>query len=60
MKFIETGIVDYDNSPDFERQQVVLKIYRDRHLANLHKMNPIPVCKIERDYKDRIVIQNFS
>jgi NAD+ synthase len=59
MKFVETGIVDYDNCPDFERQQVVLKIYRDRHLANLHKMNPIPVCKIERDYKENI-IQNFS
>ena len=59
MKFIETGIVDYYNCPDFERQQVVLNIYRDRHMANLHKMNPIPVCKIERDYKEDIV-QNFS
>jgi NAD+ synthase len=59
MKFIETGIVDYDNCPDFERQQAVLKIYHSRHMANLHKMKPIPVCKIERDYKERPV-QNFS
>ena len=59
MKFIETGIVDYDNCPDFERQQEVLKIYHSRHMANLHKMKPIPVCKIERDYKERPV-QNFS
>jgi len=55
MKFIETGIVDYENCPDFDRQQIVLKIYRDRHRANLHKMNPIPVCKIEREYKEDIL-----
>lgn len=59
MKFIETGIVDYENCPDFERQQVVLKIFHDRNKANLHKMKPIPVCKIERDYKENL-IQNFS
>lgn len=55
MRFIETGIVDYDNCPDFERQQVVLKIYHNRHMANLHKMKPIPVCKVERDYKENLV-----
>lgn len=30
------------------RQKHVLEIYRSRHKANLHKMEPIPVCKIPR------------
>lgn len=29
-----------------ERQQEVMSIYKSRNRANLHKMNPIPVCKI--------------
>jgi NAD+ synthase len=34
-------------SNDFSgRKEEVFKIYQDRHGANLHKMNPIPVCKI--------------
>lgn len=56
MKFLETGIVDYENCPDIDRQSEVLKIYKSRHNANKHKMNPIPVCKIERDYKLKLVI----
>jgi len=55
MKFIETGIVDYATCPDIDRQKEVLKIYKSRHNANKHKMNPIPVCKIERDYKENLV-----
>lgn len=30
------------------RQKHVLEIYQSRHRANLHKMEPIPVCKIPR------------
>jgi len=55
MKYIETGIVDYVNCPDVDRQKEILKIYTSRHNANKHKMNPIPVCKIERDYKENLV-----
>ena len=29
-----------------ERQVEVMKIYRDRHLANKHKMDSIPVCSV--------------
>ncbi len=32
------------------REQEVLKIYESRHRANLHKMNPIPVCLIPKEY----------
>jgi NAD+ synthase len=28
------------------RQKEVLKIYTDRHYANMHKMLPIPICKL--------------
>lgn len=58
MKYLETGIVDYDNCPDIERQSEVLKIYKSRHNANRHKMIPIPVCKIERDYKENLINLN--
>ncbi|MCX8080423.1 MAG: NAD(+) synthase [Bacteroidia bacterium] len=33
-----------------ERQKKVLEIYRKRHFANKHKMEPIPVCKIPQEY----------
>jgi len=55
MRYIETGIVDYATCPDIDRQKEVLKIYTSRHNANKHKMNPIPVCKIVRDYKENLV-----
>tara|TARA_Y100000589_G_scaffold330150_2_gene378887 strand:+ start:353 stop:1123 length:771 start_codon:yes stop_codon:yes gene_type:complete len=34
-----------------KRQLEVIKIYNKMHLANLHKMNSIPVCKIPIDLK---------
>ena len=34
-----------------QRQKEVLKIYNKLHQANLHKMNPIPVCDIPNDLK---------
>jgi NAD+ synthase len=55
MRYLETGILDYATCPDIDRQREVLKIYTSRHNANKHKMNPIPVCKIERDYKQNLV-----
>lgn len=33
------------------REREVLAIYRQRHKANLHKMNPIPVCQIPEALK---------
>lgn len=33
------------------RQQEVMKIYKWRNTANLHKMNPIPVCMIPAELK---------
>lgn len=56
MRFLETGIVDYINSPDVERQKEVLEIFTKRNLANKHKMNPIPVCSTKkfRNYRDEI------
>ncbi len=34
-----------------QQQTEVLDIYKKRHRANLHKMNPIPVCTIPQDLK---------
>ena len=34
-----------------EREIKVLNIYKKMHAANLHKMNPIPVCKIPKELK---------
>lgn len=31
------------------RQAEVIRIYRARHAANAHKMNPIPVCELPKD-----------
>lgn len=40
------------SAEDFEgRKQEVLKIYKTRHKANLHKMKPIPVCEIPVNLK---------
>lgn len=37
---------------DFEdREKEIFKIYKSRHKANLHKMNPIPVCEIPVNLK---------
>ena len=32
------------------REKEVLKIYKSFNTANKHKMSPIPVCKIPKDY----------
>lgn len=34
-----------------DRQQEVLELYKKLNTANQHKMQPIPVCEIPRDYK---------
>lgn len=40
-------------SDEFEgRKREVFEIYTRRHLANLHKINPIPVCKIPKELKN--------
>ena len=33
-----------------ERQQLAMKIYQSRHKANKHKMDPIPVCEIPKEF----------
>lgn len=58
MRFIETGIIDYNNCPDIDRQKEILKIYKNRHNSNRHKMDPIPVCKIERDFRENLLNLN--
>ncbi len=35
-----------------QRQKEVLEIYEKRHVANQHKMNPIPICKIPTEFLD--------
>lgn len=47
MEYIETK----DDRPLTARQKHVLEIYSTRHKANLHKMTPIPVCKIPGELK---------
>ncbi|HKL35245.1 MAG TPA: NAD(+) synthase [Salegentibacter sp.] len=48
MKEAENG----KSAEDFEgRKRDVFKIYESRHRANLHKMNPIPVCAIPVNLK---------
>lgn len=34
-----------------DREKDVFEIYEKRHLANLHKINPIPVCEIPKELK---------
>ena len=51
MNYVENNPHGFAYSPDdlkllSDREQVVLRIFRDRHLANKHKMIPIPICKI--------------
>jgi NAD+ synthase len=41
-----------DATPLSVRQKEVMKIYQERHRANLHKINPIPVCKIPENLKN--------
>lgn len=51
MNYIENNPRGFAYTPDdlkllSDREQIVLRIFRDRHLANQHKMIPIPICKI--------------
>lgn len=48
MKMYEEGRVPEDFKG---RQQEVYRIYQRKHLANLHKIEPIPVCKIPVEWK---------
>ncbi|GAB4380556.1 MAG: NAD(+) synthase [Salibacteraceae bacterium] len=48
MDFVERG---GDESNLTTRQRQVLQIYRTLHKANLHKIKPIPVCKIPEEWK---------
>ncbi|HQQ94704.1 MAG TPA: NAD(+) synthase [Bacteroidia bacterium] len=47
--------MEYDRRGDTKdlnpRQQTVLEIYRKRHTANRHKMEPIPVCMIPKAFR---------
>lgn len=49
MKWKETGKTEGDLSA---REKHVLEIYNSRHLANKHKMEPIPVCLIPKELMD--------
>jgi NAD+ synthase len=49
LEWAMTAIEMQLNSADFTaRQQAVMATYQRLHQANQHKMNPIPVCKIDR------------
>lgn len=48
MKAAERGQISKDFSG---REREVMEIYEKRHRANLHKMVPIPVCEIPKDWK---------
>ena len=48
MKLKEKG----HNKDDFSgREREVFEIYEKRHRANLHKINPIPICEIPKEWK---------
>ncbi|MGA0956576.1 MAG: NAD(+) synthase [Flavobacteriaceae bacterium] len=48
---IENAMINYDNKENLsQREKDVLKIYYSFNIANKHKMDPIPVCKIPKEY----------
>ena len=48
---IETAMINFDKNENLsQREKEVLKIYKSFNTANKHKMDPIPVCKIPKDY----------
>ncbi len=49
MRSVESG---KDMSHASEREKVVMEIYTQRHRANKHKMDPIPVCEIPAELKN--------
>ncbi len=48
MKAAERGQISKDFSG---REREVMEIYEKRHRANLHKMVPIPICEIPKEWK---------
>lgn len=50
---LESAMLYLENNETRElniREQTVMKIYQNRHNANKHKMDPIPVCKIPKEF----------
>lgn len=50
---LEWAMLYIENKENYqlnERQKEVLQIYQSRNLANKHKMEPIPVCLIPKEY----------
>ncbi|HET8839050.1 MAG TPA: NAD(+) synthase, partial [Flavobacteriaceae bacterium] len=48
MKMLKQNKTENDFSG---RELLVFQIYKRRHQANLHKMQPIPVCEIPQELK---------
>lgn len=46
------GLEPPENAFSSQREKEVWRIYRSRHLANKHKMIPIPVCTIPDEYRN--------
>ncbi len=46
LEWAMTYLEKKSNEPVNDRQKKVLEIYNSRHIANIHKMVPIPVCQI--------------
>jgi NAD+ synthase len=40
-----------DETTTSDRQKIVLDIYRQRHRANRHKIEPVPVCLIPAELR---------
>ena len=48
---IEDAMMNFNKSDNLsKREKEVLDIFNSFHKANKHKMNPIPVCEIPKDY----------
>jgi NAD+ synthase len=48
---IETAMINFNKNENLsQREKKVLEIYKSFNTANKHKMDPIPVCKIPKDY----------
>lgn len=50
---LEWAMLYIENKETFqlnERQQIAMQIYQSRHKANKHKMDPIPVCGIPKEF----------
>ena len=48
---IETAMINFNKNENLsQREKKVLEIYKSFNTANRHKMDPIPVCKIPKDY----------